>query len=270
MKIKNLFVLGAMALAGVLTGCQSENKLDGTSLSIEPADVVSVSAEEQEIVVEVKADCEWVVKCDAEWIKLSTEGGKGNDKVTLFVGANTKSAREAVVHFQKSTTQKVSADLTVKQETGLDIKPGDGTVENPYLASQASEICAALEKNAVTPEKVYVKGYIKKFASNHETGITDFGNALFYITDDPEGTVTPDFYCYQVYYLEGTKFKSVDQLQLGDQVIVYGQLTHYYNETTGQEAYETVGKGAAYIYSHNDKIEADPEEIEDPAEVEQI
>lgn len=270
MKIKKLFVLGAMALAGVLTGCQSENKLDGSSLSIDPAGVVPVSAEKQEIVVDVKADCEWVVKCDADWITLSTEGGKGNDKVTLFVNENTGSARETVVHFQKSTTQKVSADLTVKQETGLDIKPGEGTVDSPYLASQAAEICAALEKGATTPGKVYVVGYIKKLASGHATGVSDYGNGSFYITDDPDGTVTPDFYCFQVYYLGGNKFTSADQVKVGDKVVICGQLTHYYNETTGQEAYETVGKGAAYVYSHNGNTEADPGEIEDPSTVEQI
>ena len=269
MKLKNLFILASMAFAGALVGCVQNAELDGTKLSLDPADVVNVEQTEQEITVKVSSDCQWVASCDADWVTLSADNGKGDGTVTLYVVANTGAARETVVHFYKSSTRKVSADLTVKQASGLDLKPGDGTKESPYLASQASNVCAALEKGATTPEKVYVKGYIKKFAKGHESGVSGHGNGSFYITDDPDGKVTPDFYCFQVNYLGGNKFTSADQVKVGDEVIIYGQLTHYYHETYGS-TYETVGKGAAYIYSLNGKTEDEGGEVEDPSTVEQI
>lgn len=269
MKLRNLFTSGLMAIAAMFASCQPESKLDGTKLLIEPSEVYDAGAAEEEVTVNVTADCNWVVSTDAKWIKLSTERGSGNGTVTLYIAANTGAGRDALVHFQKSSTKKVSADLTVKQASGLDLKPGDGTKENPYLASQASNVCAALEKGATTPEKVYVKGYIKKFAKGHESGVSGHGNGSFYITDDPDGKVTPDFYCFQVNYLGGNKFTSADQVKVGDEVIIYGQLTHYYHETYGS-TYETVGKGAAYIYSLNGKTEAEGGEVEDPSTVEKI
>lgn len=259
--ITKLFA-GVLALAGILAGCQT--MLDGSNLTISPEGVAELDATQQELNVAVTADCNWVASTDADWITLSAESGSGNGEVTVYVAANTGAAREAIVHFQKSTTRKVAADLTVKQTSGLDLKPGDGTKESPYLASQAAGICAELESGKTTSDKVYVKGYIKKFASKHEEGINNFGNALFYISDDPDGLAKPDFYCYQVYYLEGKKFTSADQVKLGDEVVVYGKLTNY-NGT-----YETEGKGAAYIYSLNGKTEAEAGEVEDPSTVQQI
>lgn len=253
MKLRNLFTSGLMAIAAMFASCQPESKLDGTKLLIEPSEVCDAGAAEEEITVNVTADCNWVVSTDAKWIKLSTERGSGNGTVTLYIAANTGAGRDALVHFQKSTTRKVSADLTVKQASGLDLKPGDGTKENPYLASQAAGVCAALESGATTPEKVYVKGYIKKLASGHASGVSGYGNGSFYITDDPAGQVTPDFYCFQVNYLGGNKFTSADQVKVGDEVVVYGKLTNYNNGT-----YETEGKGAAYIYSLNGETELEP------------
>lgn len=252
MKFKTL-IMSAMAVLAVAAGCKPQ-ELDGTNLSlaVEGAedDVLSVVKERSEVSIEVAADCNWAVSTDVEWITFSKTEGSGNGTVRMYVEANEKAAREALVHFQKADTRKVSADFTVKQAAGYEIEEGDGTLEHPYLASQASAVCAGLENGATTTDKVYVKGYVKKFASKHSDGIASYGNALFYITDDLEGQVTPDFYCYQVYYLKGQKFTSEDQIKLGDEVVVYGQLTNY-NGT-----YETVGKGAAYCYSINGQTEA--------------
>ena len=259
--ITKLFA-GVLALAGTLAGCQT--LLDGSNLTINPEGVVELDKTQQEVTVAVTADCNWVVSSDADWITFSEESGSGDGEITVYVAENKGAAREAIVHFQKSTTRKVAADLTVKQTSGLDLKPGDGTKESPYLASQAAGICAELASEATTPEKVYVKGYIKKLASGHESGVSGYGNGSFYITDDPDGQVDPDFYCFQVYYLENTKFKSADQVKVGDEVVVYGKLTNY-NGT-----YETEGKGAAYIYSLNGKTEAEGGSVEDPSTVQQI
>lgn len=241
MKIKNLF-FGVLATAAIATGCQ-EKTLDGSNLMVDK-DTIDATKDKAEYVLNVTADCEWKATAKADWFTVEPATGKGNGQVTVFVNENAGAARSATLHFQKTSTMKVSFDVTVAQAAGRVLELGEGTLAKPYLASQAADVASQLADGATTPNKVYVKGYVKKFASKHAAGISDFGNALFYITDGPdfEGT---DFYCYQVYYLGGKKFTSEDQIKIGDEVIVYGQLTNY-NGT-----YETVGKGAAYCYSIN-------------------
>lgn len=256
MKIKNLF-FGVLAIAAIATGCQ-EKPLDGSNLMVDK-DKLDAAKDKAEYVLNVTADCEWKATTQADWFTVEPAAGKGNGQVTVYVNENAGAERSATLHFQKTSTMKVSFDVTVAQAAGRVLELGDGTLAKPYLASQAADVASQLADGATTPNKVYVKGYVKKFASKHADGIASFGNALFYITDGPdfEGT---DFYCYQVYYLGGKKFTSEDQIKIGDEVVVYGQLTNY-NGT-----YETVGKGAAYCYSINGQTEGgdtpDPTPIE--------
>ncbi len=107
--------------------------------------------------------------------------------------------------------------------------------------AEANAICADLASEATTGTKYYVKGWVKKLASKHADGISQFGNALFYIVDEP-GNTEEDFYAYQVYGLNGEKITNPDGVAVGDYVVIYGELTNY-NGT-----YETVGKGAAHIW----------------------
>ena len=51
----------------------------------------------------------------------------------------------------------------------------------------------------------------------------------YYISDD--GTTDGQFEIYRGYYLEGAKFSSADQLQVGDRVIVVGTILYYKGET---------------------------------------
>ena len=108
--------------------------------------------------------------------------------------------------------------------------------------AQAREICAKLADGATTGTKYYVKGWVKKLASKHEDGVTNYGNAIFYMEDVKNANSQEDFEAFQVYGLNGEKITSLDQVAVGDYVVVYGELTNY------QGTYETVGKGAAYIW----------------------
>ena len=107
--------------------------------------------------------------------------------------------------------------------------------------AEANAICAQLESGATTGTKYYVKGWVKKLANGHADGISKFNNALFYMVDE-QGNTEEDFYAYQVYGLDGAKITNPDGVAVGDYVVIYGELTNY-NGT-----YETVGKGAAYIW----------------------
>lgn len=112
---------------------------------------------------------------------------------------------------------------------------------------QARTLCEKLSIGGVTPEKYYVKGWIHKLDAKNEDGITSYGNATFYIAATNDHSADEyDFEAYQVYGKNGAKIKSVDEVQVGDFVVIYGQLTKF-----KEGVYETVGKGAAYMYYSN-------------------
>lgn len=127
--------------------------------------------------------------------------------------------------------------------------PADANIPaDAITVAEARAICEKLESGATTGTKYYVKGFVKKLHSKHtQETITQYGNGQFYMVD--EKGAADDFMAYQVYGMNGQKLVSVDQVAVGDYVVIYGELTNY-NGT-----YETVGKGAAYIYySSNPKI----------------
>ena len=146
------------------------------------------------------------------------------------------------------------------------VDPGKTTIEIPAEAQgwnipaeaidvlQARAICAGLESGATTGTKYYVMGYVKKLHAKHESGVTTYGNAQFFMENVKGADSMDDFMAYQVYGLNGEKITDPSVVEVGDFVVVYGELTNY-NGT-----YETVGKGAAYIWnSTNTKIGAEPE-----------
>lgn len=144
----------------------------------------------------------------------------------------------------KDTTQTV--DPVAPDTIGWNIPA------NALTVAQAREICAKLESEATTNgTKYYVKGWVKKLANKHADGISQFGNALFYIEDVKDANSQDDFYAYQVYGLNGSKITNPDAVAVGDYVVIYGELTNY-NGT-----YETVGKGAAYIWKSTNANLAD-------------
>ena len=141
------------------------------------------------------------------------------------------------------TTQTV--DPVAPDTTGWNIPAECLTV------AQAREICAGLADGATTGTKYYVKGWVKKLASKHEEGVTKFNNAVFYIEDVKGANSQDDFEAYQVYGPNGSKITSLDQVLVGDYVVLYGELTNFMG------TYETVGKGAAYIWKSTNPLLTD-------------
>lgn len=129
--------------------------------------------------------------------------------------------------------------------------PAPEGVEIPDSAitvAEARAICSQLASGTSTTEKYYVKGWVQNVASGHANAVTSYGNAMFYMSDVSTGSSTRTFYAYQVYGKEGKKLQSAEAVAAGDYVVIYGQLTNY-NGT-----YETVGRGAAHIYSSSNPI----------------
>ncbi len=114
--------------------------------------------------------------------------------------------------------------------------------------AQARDIASNLESGATSNVPYYIMGWVKKIHSKHTEGVTEHGNALFYMEDVKGANSTDDFLAYQVYGPNGTKLTNVDQVAVGDFVVLYGKITNYKN------TYETVGDGAAYIWKSTNPL----------------
>lgn len=163
-------------------------------------------------------------------------------------------------------------------DTGSDAEPsGSGTATDPYNAVAATNAAEALSSTE-TLEGVYVTGKVSRISEIS----TSYGNATYYISED--GSTSNEFEIYRGYYLDGEKFTSEDQLEVGDSVVVMGDIVNYngkYPKMTqgsqivsingsgsttttgltatfadGQDNFTindiTLGDGATYVWAHND------------------
>lgn len=248
MKLKSLFI-AAIASVVAFAGCQQKEDVYSKEPSVELSQkTFELTKEAQSFTFTLAATRDWKIETTADWIVFEpSEGAASLDATTITatVTSNEGKNRNATVNVKAGLASDAISVAQAGPEGGLDpIAEGDGTLAKPYTASQAHAVAAALADGATTPDKVYVRGIIHKLASKHADGVSQYGNGSFYISDSGEAS-DDDFYCFQVYYLGGKKFTSADQVKVGDDVIIYGQLTNY------SGTYETVGKGAAYVYSLN-------------------
>ncbi len=135
-------------------------------------------------------------------------------------------------------------DSTTDGTTNEQIDPaGTGTLADPFNVAGVVEYCNSLGADVESSEVVYVKGKVATNTTSEAT-ITQYGNMTFTLID--EGNTKTTFTAFQVYGPGKKKFTSVDQIKEGDEVIICGKVVNYKGNTP-----ETVGKGAAYVYSIN-------------------
>lgn len=130
---------------------------------------------------------------------------------------------------------------------------GDGTLESPYNVAAVLAYIDGLDADVESAEAVYVKGKVK-VNSTTESTITQYGNMTFDMID--EGNESKVFKAFQVYGPGNKKFTSVDQIKVGDEVVVYGKVVNFRGNTP-----ETVGKGQAYVVSINGGEGGDEPEV---------
>ena len=124
--------------------------------------------------------------------------------------------------------------------------------------AQAREICMGLESGEKTDTKYYVMGYVKKIHSKHADGVTNYGNAQFYMEDVKGANSGDDFMAYQVYGVNNQKITDPNAVLVGDFVIVYGTLTNYMG------TFETTGQGSAHIWKSTNPLFNEPQEPQEP------
>jgi len=101
---------------------------------------------------------------------------------------------------------------------GKALPAGEGTAESPYNVTKAMDLVLGGETPAGT---VYVKGIISQI----DDVSMQYGNAQYWISDD--GGKTYQLEIYRGKWFGGASFTSTDQIAVGDEVVVSGELTLY-------------------------------------------
>lgn len=246
MKIKHL-LLSAIVVATALVSCQKET----ASISLSVAEVNFESTKTDKKTITLSSTNPWKAEIPTaakKWVSVSPVQGEASadpQTIEITVKDNGGFNHSADITFKNAGGFQI---LKVNQNGDMgEAVPGDGSLENPYLASQARAKAEKLGDNEKS-DKVYVKGIVHKIKSI-DTG--NFGNAEYYISDNGSSS-NDDLPIYRGYYLNGDHFTAEDQLKVGDAVVVYGQLTKYVGEkgnptpqmAQGSELITINGKGA--------------------------
>ena len=146
---------------------------------------------------------------------------------------STAGTKEVTVTYTEGDVTK-----TAKYNITVNAAPEhDGSLENPYTVAEALAVTEALGEGKTSDEKFYVKGLV----STAPTAVSS-GKATYMISDN--GTTANQMKVFNGYYIGNASFESADQLQAGDEVIVYGKL-QYYKPSSGDSELEI---SSSYIY----------------------
>ena len=96
-----------------------------------------------------------------------------------------------------------------------------GSVDNPQTIEQAIAVINGLADNATTEEYYYVKGKVSKINTTGEN-VAKYKNINYIISDNGK-----DMTVYQGRNLDNTDFTKDGELNVGDEVVVFGQLQKY-------------------------------------------
>lgn len=112
---------------------------------------------------------------------------------------------------------------------------------------EARKIAQSLH-GKTSDKKYYIKGWVCRLDEKNTDGIESYGNATFFISATNDGTADKyTFEAYQVYGKDGKQLASTTQVEIGDFVVIYGQIMKYGDQP------ETPGKGSAYIHYSTNK-----------------
>lgn len=114
-------------------------------------------------------------------------------------------------------------------------------------ASKALQMTKALGHTNATEMSYFVGGIISNMRNTPEQ-IVQYKSARFDISDD--GTTNNQFYCYNTKWLDNTAFVTGNEVALGDEVVIYGQVQNYMGNTPEI-------KGYVYQYTAGEQPEVD-------------
>ncbi len=230
----------------MLAACQKPVDLGPEKVVIDSEATHEFPVEGGECTIQLTATVDWSVQGYDEdvksWLSVEPASGKASadpQTVTIKALANEGADRKADLVFYGNIMCK--APLTITQKGEL---VEDGTAEHPYSVATALRL---IDENGWTgndnvSETVYVKGIVSTGIDESDFDPEKFGNATYWISDD--GSTDSELEVYRGYYLRGDRFTSLDQLEVGDEVIIKGELTKFYDTyelTQGNEIYSLNG-----------------------------
>ena len=154
-----------------------------------------------------------ITSAEGTTLKYTTDNTDPATSATAVV-VNTNTASVAIP--AKSTAVKAVA---IKGELVSNVKSMTFCyVNSEATAYTVTEALAIYNEGLGLSNKLYIKGSVKSIEELN----TEYGNATYTITDGDN-----DLYIYRGKNFGGEKFTSVDQLFVGDDLVLYGQLASY-------------------------------------------
>lgn len=194
----------------------------------------TLSAAAQDVQITVTSGEIWQFSTMPEWITVNSIGNyypstSSNTKydwsVSLSASANNEYDRTGELTIKSASS---TATITFTQAGKKGTRPsGNGTLSDPYNIPAAIALASSLGKDEASSE-VFVKGKISAITFPYDV---DHGTATFNLSED--GTTSGgQFLCYSLLYygfrnwIEGDK-----QIEVGDDIIIFGKLTNYNGNT---------------------------------------
>ncbi len=112
-----------------------------------------------------------------------------------------------------------------------------GSKDAPKTVAEALAAIDALENDATTEQYWYVKGKVKQVITAADK-ISQYKNIDYLITDDGNNEIK----VFRGKNIDNSDFTSADQLEVGDEVVVYGQLMKY-NDTKNSKIVPEIAQG---------------------------
>ena len=165
-------------------------------------------------------------------LAISCDNNKYEVSPTSIVSTETTEQTITVTAKPTALTDDMSGTITISgggltanktvtlTTTVKDPNANDGSQEKPFTVAEAITETPA----SGTSENVYVTGIVSAFYNTNI--VSDGSNYRYYISDD--GTTANQLLVYKG-TLNGSTFTNVDDLLIGDKVVIYGGLTTYNN-----------------------------------------
>lgn len=183
-----------------------------------------------------------------KWVKLALTFAAGSasdnkwDKIssTVTLPENTSELSLYFTTTEKSTYRIDDLDLSLSETEGTVVDftagvefeeeeeieaptgtpSGEGTQASPYNVAKAYQVASALEDGKTTSSEVYVYGVVSKVVEY----FSSYKSVTYYISDEGE---KGGFMVYSGKYVGGEDFTSMDQIVVGDKVLIRGILKNY-------------------------------------------
>ena len=147
---------------------------------------------------------------------LDVAGSTGANGLYEAKAIGTANVTVRVKPVDDDTYTAVSETYTVRV---IDPNANDGSLEHPYTVSEA--LAAIDAGKGVTG--VYAKGVVSEIVTPFNS---QFGNITYNISADGS-TTSAQLQAYRGLGLNGAAFTSADDISVGDQVVIYGNLTKH-------------------------------------------